>query len=409
LIWKGNDKLVEKMKRRKLLLVALIIVGAVLAWQGARGEVRELRAQSLEEKYEEKKDKIEELEKKIEELQAEEKTLTSQIAYMDGQIRLTELKIGQTEDEVMKLEGEIGELAGKISRLDISLDRLSLSLLERISQTYRQGQAGGLELFLSSSGFSEYLSRSSYLRFVQKHDRKLLLSMEETRMNYDQQKKLKEQKQMELNLLRDELGRQKLALGTQKQEKQTLIEITRNEESRFQELLDEAQKEMENLWTAFSALPEGEKKFVGKGDVIGVMGNTGFSTGPHLHFAVYHEPYEFGSSHENPLSYLESKEVLFDSTSCDDVPEETRRSVGSGSHQWPMNNIRLTQCYGHTPWSWRYSTNYHDGIDMVDDEDRVVRAVEEGEAVFYRGGQSAGNGVFIYHPDGKMTIYWHLQ
>jgi murein DD-endopeptidase MepM/ murein hydrolase activator NlpD len=74
-----------------------------------------------------------------------------------------------------------------------------------------------------------------------------------------------------------------------------------------------------------------------------------------------------------------------------------------------MNNPAISQCFGHTPWSWRYQSKIHNGLDMYDDNDKLVHAPESGNAYTYRGGQSAGNGVFIFHDNGKMTLYWHLQ
>jgi murein DD-endopeptidase MepM/ murein hydrolase activator NlpD len=46
---------------------------------------------------------------------------------------------------------------------------------------------------------------------------------------------------------------------------------------------------------------------------------------------------------------------------------------------------------------------------MVDSNNILVKAVDEGNAYTYRGGQAKGNGVFIFHSNGKMTLYWHLQ
>jgi murein DD-endopeptidase MepM/ murein hydrolase activator NlpD len=46
---------------------------------------------------------------------------------------------------------------------------------------------------------------------------------------------------------------------------------------------------------------------------------------------------------------------------------------------------------------------------MFNDANPLVKAVEGGNAYTSRGGQSVGNGVFIFHDNGKMTLYWHLQ
>lgn len=95
--------------------------------------------------------------------------------------------------------------------------------------------------------------------------------------------------------------------------------------------------------------------------------------------------------------------------SCDDVSSNTIKFIGSGSWDWPLSNPTISQCYGHTPWSWRYQSGIHNGIDMYDDENPLVKAVESGNAYTYRGGQAAGNGVFIFHENCKMSLYWQLQ
>lgn len=74
-----------------------------------------------------------------------------------------------------------------------------------------------------------------------------------------------------------------------------------------------------------------------------------------------------------------------------------------------MDGPRISQCFGRTPFSWIYANGLHEGLDMYNNENTAIKAVDDGVAYSYRGSGSLGNNVRVFHPNGKMTLYFHLQ
>lgn len=350
----------------------------------------------------------------------EANTLQSAINILNGQIQLQAIKIQQTVNEIAQLEKEIDELTQRIEGLSISLDKLSGILIERIRANYKQSRKQFKANFFASESFNEFITQYRYLNLAQQQTLEVMRRTELQRATYDQQKQLKEEKQNIVNNKKNDLIRQKSELDAQKNSKNILLQQTKNNESVYQQKLAEALKELSQISSAArTVIREGSGVDVEKGEIVGTMGNSGFSTGAHLHFGVYrYSVSDFNKSSGwnwydqntvNPLDKLENKSVLW-ATGCSYDPSGQVNS-GSGKWDWPMAEIRVTQNYGsNTCYNWMYGGKPHPALDLVGIGDISVRSVEDGEAYFCRNCLGdGGNGVFIFHDDNYMTLYWHLR
>ncbi len=190
---------------------------------------------------------IDTLEQQIQAARRQQVSLRSQLHYLNSQIDLTNLRVQQTKIEIHLLQKQIAELSGKVDRLDKNLNDIGAIFLTRVISDYKLRRISPLELFFASRNFTEFLTMAKYYQVLQDNDRRLMFRLEETRMNYDLQKKEKKQKQKELASLEKRLKQQENLLAERKASKERLLTVTKNNEQRYQFLLAQAIKQLNSL------------------------------------------------------------------------------------------------------------------------------------------------------------------
>ena len=361
------------------------------------------------EKLNDLKNQIADLESKLAETQSKEKTLNSEIAVLDNQIKLTELRINATEEEIDELTRDIESAEGRIEKLEGSLDDITKVLINRVVATYQIGSIEPLEVLIASEDMTDFLHRANYLRVAQENDKKLMYNTVQAKNDYQHQKDIFEDKKAKIVALQTQLEAYTQQIEKDKQAKNDLLQVTKNDEKRYQELLAIARAERSAIEGAYAIKLENGTP-VKQGDPIATVGNSGApycSSGPHLHFTI-----RKNGSLENPGSYLKSG-VNFNYSYNSDQYDYYGTISPSGSWDWPLSEpVTITQGYGSHGFARAfYSNGLHDGYDMVSNASSTIKSPKDGTlyrgAVMCRG--AAMNYVAVDHGEGVVSWYFHVK
>jgi peptidoglycan hydrolase CwlO-like protein len=352
-----------------------------------------------------------EYQKKLNDLKQQKNTLSSQIQYMDTQVYLTTLQINETEQRILNTGKEIDLIGSRIDRLDQSLDYLSKQLIQRVIEGYKKKRLNIFSILFDNEGANDLLNKVKYLKTAQDNNQKLLFTVQEAKTNYEEQKKLREEKKVELDKLTETLNGQKLALNNQKVQKQRLLADTNNDEVTYQSLLIQAQAEYKAIQGIITgAGTETKLGDIKMGETIATVipGSSCNSGGSHTHFIV-----KENGAVMNPFNYLKS--VSFSNcsgTSCDSGDGDQFNP--SGSWEWPLNpSIKLEQGFGST-WAVRNTWvgriySFHNGID-INGASNDVLAVSDG--TIYKGVYSVGCALsyvkLVHKGTNVETYYLHV-
>jgi murein DD-endopeptidase MepM/ murein hydrolase activator NlpD len=304
---------------------------------------------------------IAKFEAELNQVGTEKKTLQSAISRLETERKKVNAEISKTETLIASTDLEINKLVLEITRTENDINDTENAIASIIRQEYQSGDNSLVELLLGHDHLSEFWSTLEAHESVRD-----TLSAKVAELNSYQEiitgkRNTNESKRSKLSSLKDQYTGQTEVLINNKQEQAELLEVTKNEEKSYQQLLASRQEVKEQI------LKE--------------------------------------------MRDFESKLQFY-------LDPTTVPTAGTAVFAWPVANVIITQYFGGTEFAARNAgiyggRAYHPGVDFGVPRGTAIYAPlsgtvrATGNTDLVPGCYSWGKWTLIDHANGLTTLYAH--
>ena len=294
------------------------------------------------------------IKKELENLKAD---VTAYIETIDSNLADVQDKIEELKTLIDEKQAEIDETTLELEEAVATEEAQYEAMKKRIKFIYERGDSLYMEIMLSASSFSDFLTKADYVDMLEAYDRKLMDEYTEAREWTE------------------------LCKATLEAEKEALDEAEsaqEEEEAALEELLAEKEIELSNY----------NRDIANKTAQI----NT------------YQEEYDA------EVAVIEQLEAQILQEKKDIASKMSTIIYDGGQFAWPCPNYtRITDEFGYRTDPITGATSYHSGLDMGAPAGSAILAAYDGVVVAATYNWSMGNYVMIDHGDGLYTIYMHAS
>lgn len=232
------------MSPKKLTLLFLIFFSLNLVFaQDFENKTKE----ELEAELKKIEQEITQLQIETSKIAKEKNTLQNQISILNKKIQTLQLEIQKTNYLIADLNIQIFQTSNSINlrenEIKINQDKIKLLLKEVL----KQERKGILEIILTGDSLSDYFNNIFGLNNLSLRVTKTVNELKELRDELKKTMNILEEKQNEMENLLKIKELQKIETDQLKNEKATLLQITKGKEQEYQKLISQKQKEADKI------------------------------------------------------------------------------------------------------------------------------------------------------------------
>lgn len=178
-----------KLSRRfSAILLALALAAAPVMFAGPSHVNADSSTDSLRDQIQNAKNEQDRILNEINALQGQENESAQNKQLYDQLAGATQNKIYLSQSLLTQLENQIAMSEADITSLQEQLDQTMDRYLERVKETYEDGNASYLELILGSESIEDFLSRIDRISAIMEYDRNLMRGYENDMAALEQKK-----------------------------------------------------------------------------------------------------------------------------------------------------------------------------------------------------------------------------
>lgn len=321
----------------------------------ANEEVRNLNSQ-----IEERKKRLKEIQDQqtaysqaIREKQSEQASLGSQLSIIDNRAKKAELDIAETEVEIDRTQLEIQKTQLEIKEKEDEIQTRKEYIGKVLRLVYKQDDVSSLEALLLNDSFSEFLNQLKYLEDVNSEIQEALGEVKDRKAELDKIKIELDAKAAELAKFKAGLEEKKQNLAVEYDNKNYLLEETRQSESQYQSLLSQAKREQAAAAADISNLEKTVRE---------------------------------------RLTRLDPKKLEYNDSGM----------------IWPVARNVVTATFHDPDYPFRFVFE-HPAVDIRAGQGTPIKAASSGYVARAKNGGKAYSYIMLIHGDGLATVYGHVS
>ena len=290
--------------------------------------------------------KKQEAQEQKQEVQEQKSAAIEAVRKINDSITENEEKLDSVTDELTNIKSEILNLKKDLDETQKKYESQEDLLQDRIIAQYEAGETTFLDVILSSSSFSDFLSNYFLVSEILENDSDLLTSIENQKNKIEKSKESLEDKEKSLKTKKAEQEKIQVVLKNQKSEKQSKVANLNAEEKKLSSQIDEYNKALQQLETAAKKASQ--------------------------------------ASYSSNTKYV------------------------GGKMLWPCpSSTRITSTFGGRASPGGIGSTNHKGIDIGASSGAAIVAALDGKVVYTGYNTARGNYVMIDHGGGIITLYQH--
>lgn len=298
-------------------------------------------------------DQIREAEEKQKELEQQKSETMKTVESLIGKISSAETEVDELEEKAKNLQAQIKSREEDIKQKEEEYNEQEELLDARVIALYKSGKTSYLDILLTSSSMTDFLSKYYMAEELLKYDKELMQSIKEQKEQIEAEKSQLEASKKELDTALAQAEQKSVQLKSLKKEKETYANKLTEEEK-------ELQKEIEEL-------EEANKK-------------------------IANEIKQAEIRYQKQLEELKKQQAA----------NNNNTQTGSGYFIRPVSSGSITAT------GYYSSGKFHGAVDYGVPVGTVVKAAADGVVMYTANlSNSYGTHVVIRHANGLQTYYAH--